>query len=564
MIDTSKKYCSILFDTLSARGVREIICSPGSRNAPLLIGAAARENLKKYVVIDERSAGFMALGMSIIGRRPVALICTSGTALLNYAPAVAEAFYQGVPLIVISADRPAQWIDQDDSQTLRQFEALSNYVKKSYQFPADSSGDEEMEWYVNRIVNDALIEATTGRSGPVHINIPLDSPLGKKIERNYEPQRIIDVIEADGIINQEELRHLAKELASARVMFIAGFMPPDAEMQKGAALFCKLPNVSVMAETLSNLHIDTYAHDIDAVLTAFDDSFLDSVAPDIVISVGGSLVSRKLKEYLRRNRSRCRHWVLGRNHTTIDCFMSLTKRIEAEPARFLSRLSGYCRRYCREKTPSYKALWEELKVEAYKAKSHFIENIGWSELRVFNIMSRLIPKSINLFLSNGTPVRYAQISGPQNPHASYCNRGVSGIDGSTSTAVGAAIMYKGSTLLITGDTSFSYDINGLALPDIPDTMKIVLIDNSGGGIFRFIPSTKDLEERENYFCVSRPRDYSSLAQGFGWDYERVEDEKSFRSSFKSLLSSDRKKILHVVCPAVESSDILKEYMTIKV
>ncbi len=179
MQDTDKNFCSILFDVMVEKGVKDVVCSPGSRNTPLLIAASSRESLRKHVVIDERSAAFMALGLAVVSRRPVALVCTSGTALLNYGPAIAEAFYQSVPVVVISADRPEQWIDQDDSQTLRQYEALSNYVKRSYQLPAFGNDDKEMQWYANRIINDAMIEATSRRKGPVHINIQLDNPLGK-------------------------------------------------------------------------------------------------------------------------------------------------------------------------------------------------------------------------------------------------------------------------------------------------------------------------------------------------------------------------------------------------
>ncbi len=177
MKDTASENSRILMDVIMARGVKTIIISPGSRNTPLIIAAEAREKLKKYVVADERTAAFMALGMAMGSRRPVALACTSGTALYNYAPAVAEAFYQKIPLIVISADRPAQWIDQDDSQTLRQSGALANIVKASFDIPLETEAPEpcanpafvtEKHWFVNRLVNEAMTVATTGlpRSWP--------------------------------------------------------------------------------------------------------------------------------------------------------------------------------------------------------------------------------------------------------------------------------------------------------------------------------------------------------------------------------------------------------------
>ncbi len=174
---TDKSSCNILAEVLSAHGVRDAVVSPGSRNAPLILAFDSRKEIKLTVVADERSAAFIALGMAQASRRPVALVCTSGSALLNYAPAVAEAYYQGVPLIVVSADRPEQWIDQDDSQTIRQFEALSNFVKRSYDIPDCIMPDDEHLWFANRIANDACITAIAGKPGPVHINVQLHAPL---------------------------------------------------------------------------------------------------------------------------------------------------------------------------------------------------------------------------------------------------------------------------------------------------------------------------------------------------------------------------------------------------
>ena len=173
METTSKIACNILVDVLAAQGIRKFVVSPGSRNAPIIVALSRRDDVVKHVIVDERSAAFVALGIAQQSGEAVGIVCTSGTALLNYAPAVAEAYYQKLPLIVISADRPREWIDQDDSQTIRQYEALSQFVKKSYDLPARCD-DATAQWYVNRMVNDAVIEATGGQPAPVHINLQLD------------------------------------------------------------------------------------------------------------------------------------------------------------------------------------------------------------------------------------------------------------------------------------------------------------------------------------------------------------------------------------------------------
>lgn len=275
MKDTANANCRELLDVLIAQGVRHLVASPGSRNAPLLIGASARKKLNTRMVNDERAAGFIALGLAMSTQTPVALCCTSGTALYNYAPAIAEAYYQKIPLIVISADRPAQWIEQDDSQTLRQFDALSKIVKKSYDIPAEigmttpcrnKEYSTEREWYANRVANEAVLTANEGRPGPVHINIQFAEPLNGTID--YEPRtpRTIKVIRNTTGVTIETLKKLSALLSTKKVMVIAGFMLPDYKLNKALMEFSKLPNVTVLCETISNLHLDGHSHMIDTLL----------------------------------------------------------------------------------------------------------------------------------------------------------------------------------------------------------------------------------------------------------------------------------------------------------
>lgn len=568
MRDTANNFCAILFDVLEGQGIRDVVCSPGTRNAPLLIAAAARDGLRKHVVVDERSAAFMALGMANVSRRPVALICTSGTAMLNYTPAVAEAYYQGVPLVVITADRPEQWIDQDDSQTLRQFEAMRNFVKKSYELPAWGMDDDEMKWFANRVANDACIECKGGRPGPVHINVRVAEPVAGITDRlDNRNVRLIERVQADIVGNRETIKELGRELAGARVLFVAGFAQPSSKLHRAAAEFCNAPNVVGMTETLSNIHLGNRATDIDAVLTAYSAEELDRLAPDIVVSTGGSLVSRMLKEYLRRNSGRCRHWAIGPQNGVVDCFQSMTKIIDAKPSRVLHALAVEMKKNLKnagEDIKDYSRKWSELRAAASVAKHAFVDSLGWCELTMFrHLMETVNGKGLNLFLSNGTTVRYAQLFGADNVHSSYSNRGVSGIDGCTSTAIGCAKAYKGITLLVTGDMSASYDLGGLALPDIPETMRILVVDNNGGGIFRFIRQTNGLEEREQYFCAPPKLPLRSLAEGYGWDYIEADDMEEFRIGAERLLDTDRKTIMRVVVDGEESAHAIRKYMTIK-
>lgn len=563
MNDTDNRICRALLDVVSAHGVKTVVCSPGSRNAPLLLAAAARQQLKKYVIADERSAAFAALGIAATRREPVALICTSGTAVLNYAPAVAEAFYQSVPLIIISADRPRQWIDQDDSQTIRQDGVLANIVKKSYDFPAAQDPDEETMWMITRLSNDAMIEALSHRQGPVHINVRLSEPLGGKTDAVDAPPRIIRLIQPEQVLPRQTMRELADTVIASKVLVVAGFMPPDHRLNRAMEELAALPNVYVMAETISNLHIEGRPWAVDVTLASLSADDEHRLAPNLIISLGGALVSRKIKEYLRRCRN-AQHWSIGYSHTTTDCFKNLTLRIEADRARFIHQIAALAHRermrILKSQAGDYKMLWEGMKERSLEASQLFLRDAPWSELKAFETIFRHFPTEANLHLSNGTSIRYSQLLLKHMPHACFCNRGVSGIDGATSTAIGSSLAFRGLTVLITGDMSFAYDISALNIRYVGDNMRIIVIGNAGGGIFRFIGSTAALEEREPYFCADPQMPAADVAQAYGWRYLEASDNATLSAILPDFFSSSKpKSLLLIHCPPEESATILKNY-----
>lgn len=563
LMDTANIYCRIFIDVLIEQGVGTAVCSPGSRNAPLLIAAAdreAREQLDCVVVNDERTAAFTALGIALVSRRPVALICTSGTAVLNYAPAIAEAYYRGIPLIVLSADRPEEWIDQDDSQTVRQPGALANFVKASYSFPAVPPGMPEKEWYANRMANEAMMTALSGRPGPVHINVALDNPLNAMTDAPLPLQRLITQESASGSLPSPIMRELLDEARGRRIMLVAGFMQPDHSLNEAVARLAALPNVTVMAENLSNLHLKDDASSVDATLMRLTEEEKRELAPELVISIGGALVSRKLKEYLRSVRP-LQHWSIGHSIYTADCFQALTRKIETGPAPFLKKLAGMLRHAGPDHTGTagdYATKWRAARLRARAYITAMAEKAGWSELKAFSILSRHVSTGINLFLSNGTAVRYAQLF-PFHAHAAYCNRGVSGIDGMTSTAIGASLAYGGMTLLVTGDMSFAYDLGALVTRLMPHRMRIIVINNGGGGIFRFIPSTRDLPAREKFFCSDPALPVEGIAGAFGLEYIMADSPDTFEQGLARLLNPLRRAaVLEVkVDPASSAETLLR-------
>lgn len=557
MKSTDKESCIILIELLRAHGIKHVVVSPGSRNAPIIVALAAYNDIKKTVVVDERSAGFIALGIASITNTAVALVCTSGTAVLNYAPAVAEAYYRKIPLIIISADRPVEWIDQDDSQTLRQYEALSHYVKNSYNIPAKCD-DETTKWYVNRMVNDALISAQSSRRAPVHINIQLDEPLGNY--KNAIPcvHRAITKITPATCLSESDITKLSNRVNnSSKVLIVAGFLPPNEQLNTSLSIIAKNANVVLMCESIANLHSADFIDSIDRCLSVMSNDEKDKLCPDIVITLGGAIISRFIKQYLRKQNI-SEHWHIGITGNTIDCFQSLTTRIDIEPEHFFAQLSERLAPI----NSDYSDNWKIISNRAKMSHDEYIESIEWSDLKAFSILMQNIPSTWNLQLSNGTSIRYAQLFSSKHIRRSDCNRGVSGIDGSTSTAIGAAMAYEDTTLLISGDMSAQYDIGAFASPSIPSNFKMVVLCNGGGGIFRFIKSTSHLDELDEYFTVARPFPLRQLADGYEFSYYEADTEETLTEILPLFISNNsHPSILAVYTPPQKSAEILQNYFS---
>lgn len=540
---------------LASYGVTDIFSSPGSRNAPMVVALVREPGLRVRPVIDERSAGFIALGFAAAAQRPTALVCTSGTALLNYAPAVAEAYYRKIPLIVISADRPAMWIGQDDGQTLTQPGALANIVKASYDIKGEIS-DARERWQANRVVNEALQTALTGRKGPVHLNISFDEPLTssdtealtecafKKIGLLLPPRKL----------DPEVAKSLASEASHHNVLIVGGFNPPSESLNRAVGKLARLPSVVVVADALANLNVkDTLTH---------PDLLLDSPLlrqkggkPSLLITFGGSLLSKKLKEYLRETRFD-EHWHVGDNDALIDSYFSLTRRIEIGGDEFFPRFANAMDYLANgrdgvipKETSEYKSLWHEAAFLAQETRRAQTASQDWSGRAAIHTLLATLPCDWNLQLSNGLAPRYAVCGDACRFHRRDCNRGVSGIDGSVSTALGASLPFRGVTLLITGDMSMQYDLAALTSALISPKLKIVVINNGGGGIFRKIQSTRELPELQRYFACGTRLPLAELAKGYGLAYFKAESADELSGVIPSFVAeSCRPALLEVKTP----------------
>ena len=536
-ITTTKLTARILSSLLPRYGVKHAVLSPGSRNAPLIVALGRSPQLEALTVIDERSAAFVALGMAVESGAPVVIACTSGTALLNYAPAVAEAYYRHVPLIVVSADRPEQWIDRDDSQTIRQRGALSNIVKRSVHLSADLETVADGSWRANLLINEALSAATTGVPGPVHINIAFDTPLAETAEFPDSEGRYIPTLTAPAQLEKAQVAEVAATLRTAKTLIVCGFMAPDKARDRELARMAAQPNVAVIAESTANVHARGV---IDAPALLFLETPGEEFVPDVVISCGGSLVNAELKTWLRRQPQSVEHWRIEQTDTFADTFAHLTRRFAVSEADFFRPVAYALSR--RPATSGYAALWQKryLSTDFANGKAN----------NFFHALMDCIPNRWNVHFSNGMTIRRAQAYSCSRLRRCESNRGVSGIDGSVSTALGAALIYKDKpTVLLTGDMSLQYDLAALAASCLTPRLKIVVFDNGGGGIFREVAACRHLSEVEARFTASEAMSLPlpALAEAYGFDYFIVADIKDIYPTFRKFArESDAPAILHVI------------------
>ena len=552
---SDKSSVKILVQVLIAKGLKEVVISPGSRNAPLILSFSSIPEIKCFTIVDERSAGFFALGMAQQLQRPVALLCTSGTAALNYAPAIAEAYYQEVPLVVLTADRPAEWLGQADGQTIPQQGLYQNYVRFQANLPVEAILQDD-HWYVKRLVSEAFNRANGNVAGPVHINVPLREPLYNKGELKLGSYNTIDVVEPSSALSEENLHALAQQWSHAKkVMVVCGVCHPNEELNKAINVLSQQPNTVFLTETTSNIKGDNIVECIDRQVFSIEEDKAVDYSPELLISFGGQIVSKQIKKFLRNNAPQ-NHWHISLNEEVIDTFQHLSLAVKVTPEMFFLQMAG-----CVQSQDSdYRDLWMGLSVKNRLLHLDYCNDVEWSDFKALSHIFTNLPQNINLQLANSTPVRYAQLFQDEIHEDTFANRGTSGIDGSTSTAVGAAYVSQKATLLITGDMSFFYDSNGLWNKYLRKDFKIVLINNGGGGIFRFIPGPSQTEELEEFFEAKHNQSAKYIAKAFGLRYYSCSGEDELRTVYNEfLLENEQASILEVFTPGDLNGEILRNY-----
>ena len=537
-----------IIEICAARGIHTIIISPGSRNAPLTIGFASNPTFKSYSIADERSAAFFALGIAQQTKKPVALVCTSGSALLNYYPAFAEAFYSQIPLIVISADRPQSKIDIGDGQTIRQENVFANHSL----FNANLTEEICME---NDLKINQAITISVSKRGPVHINAPFEEPLYETVNECSVQSKIDTFKPAMQSILTADLQKYADIWNTAeRKMVLVGVADPETLNVQTIENFANDPSIVVLTETTSNLHHPTFINNIDTIITPFTVTDFEYFKPDILVTFGGMIVSKRIKAFLRKYKPK-HHWHID-SLRAYDTFNALTKHFEVDPNLFFDAflpLTSTVKSAYFSKLDAVKSIRKE-KGDQYLSK------IPFSDFVVFDKVISSLPKNSQFQISNSSAIRYAQLIEIDPSIEVFCNRGTSGIDGSTSTAIGAAVANNKLTVFITGDIGFLYDSNALWNNYIPKNFKIILINNGGGGIFRILPGHEETPVFNTYFETSHCLTASNLATMYGLEYVIASDEASLQMGLTSLYAqNDKPMILEVFTPTLKNDEFLLQF-----
>ncbi|WP_264550930.1 2-succinyl-5-enolpyruvyl-6-hydroxy-3-cyclohexene-1-carboxylic-acid synthase [Flavobacterium sp. N2038] len=531
-----------------AKGITNIIISPGSRNAPLTIGFAQHPNFTCYSIADERCAAFFALGIAQQTQKPTAVVCTSGSALLNYYPAVAEAFYSQIPLIVISADRPQSKIDIGDGQTIRQENVFKNHSVYNANLTEEASDENDLK--INKAIETSILQ-----KGPVHINAPFEEPLYETTDTLLVQPRITEIKETIGtktIENEAEFISIWNN--AKRKLILVGVNEVNNVDEKVIEKLAAHQSVVVLTETTSNLHHPSFINSIDTLITPFDDHDFNAFQPEVLVTFGGMIVSKRIKAFLRKYKP-LHHWHID-TLRAYDTFSALTKHFVMHPNDFFTELLS--------KTKSIESDYFAKISKIYHLRTtkraEYLEKTAFSDFKVFEKVIETLPKNSQLQISNSSAIRYAQLIDIDPSIEVFCNRGTSGIDGSTSTAIGAAVGNSKPTVFITGDIGFLYDSNALWNSYIPKNFKIILVNNGGGGIFRILPGHQEKPVFNTYFETSHDLTAEHLANMYKLKYFTAKDLESLEVSLNGFYAEhDSPCILEVFTPTHKNDVILKEY-----
>ncbi|WP_238785394.1 2-succinyl-5-enolpyruvyl-6-hydroxy-3-cyclohexene-1-carboxylic-acid synthase [Blattabacterium cuenoti] len=539
MIYSKKKIVQSLGIILISKSIFHIVISPGSRNAPIIIHFTINPYFKTYSIVDERSAGYFALGMAQQINNPVLLNCTSGTSVLNYYPALTEAFYQYIPLIFITADRPKETPYLLENQSIHQENIFKNYVVASVQLTEEESNNGL--WYNEKLINEAINNCIK-KNRPVHINIPFTDPLYDTVNHiQVKPKIIKDIPVVNTIVNYSYIKEKKIWERSKKKIIFIGLHPPNKHLKRIIQKFNQDSSIVIFSDTSSQLY-DKFLFSIDQLFFNMKLTEWLSLKPQILLTIGGHIISNRMK-YIMRKYPPKYHWHIGEetNHYP-DTYYKLTIYWPIQPEIFFNILK---KQNINDDYYNYKKKWIKLRNQR-KIKNNFFlkkEN-SFSDLKVLFLIFNSIPKTSILHLGNSTIIRYYQLFDIKKHSIKYyCNRGTSGIDGSVSTAIGHSINSSKIVTLVIGDISFFYDSNALWNNYTPNRFRIILINNGGGNIFRLITKKKIHKNTFDFFETKHSLTAKQICEMYHWKYKYVSNIIVLKKVLSSFWNKSNKPIL---------------------
>lgn len=549
------------------RRLNNVVICPGSRSAPLVLAFTRHPEMKCRLISDERSAAFIALGISQNCKLPTVLICTSGTAAYNFAPAVAEAFFSQTPLLVLTADRPKEWVAQQDGQTIFQNNLYGHNVKQSFEIPQDyDHGDGQ--WMINRTLNEAISLSSAEPAGPVHINMPFREPLypAAEVVTGYDDNvRVIEDHPAYPVLTEYQKTKIFEQWPSFKhVAIVAGQHDMSESRIQAMTNLLEQHKLPVVADILSNLHgIDSIVSHADLFMDVCSSEIKESLRPDLLITFGNSIISKSLKQFLRTHPPN-RHWHIQPFGPVADTYQSITDVYRVNINTFLNYISSLPSRnnFDGQKQENYNKLWEIEERRALRVLNNFFSQQEFAEFEFVKEFMNALPPFCNLHVANSMSVRYANyigLSATQKDVSVYANRGTSGIDGCTSTAVGHALVSHKPNFLITGDVAFFYDRNAFWHNYKLTNLRVVVLNNHGGIIFKLIDGPGALPEAEDFFVTEQKLSAKRLCEEFNFEYLKLDSKRKLRNTLADFIEPGEKtKILEIESSSELNKNIFNE------
>lgn len=549
-------YVGALVDELARSGVAHVCLCPGSRSTPLAISSARHPGIRAWTLIDERSAGFFALGLAKASRAPVALLSTSGTAAANFLPAVVEARYGRVPLIVLTADRPHELRDCGANQTIDQNRLYGAHAKWFADLALPEEGESALR-YARSIACQAVAHAQESPAGPVHLNVPLREPLmplelatGAARAPSAADPSAAYTVSSHGLRSPEPamVAELAGECLRQRRGLIVCGPSDDPALPAAVIRLAAAVGYPVLADPLSQVRCGS--HDLSLVIDTYDaflrvESAAAGLVPDIVIRIGALPASRPLQQYLQRH-PRGRHVVVSDGGWN-DPLRLASEMIHADARLTCDALLGAIKKATSSST--WTGAWIRAGAAARRAVRETLESIDEPfEGKVFAELATLLPDGATVYVGNSMPVRDLEAFFETVPRSIRFlgNRGASGIDGLVSSALGAAAGSGGPLVLVLGDLAFYHDLNGLLAAKLHGLKAtVVLLNNDGGGIFSFMPQARVPDHFEALFGTPTGLDFHFAAEMYGAGFARAEGWEAFRSLVRQGLTSGRLEVVEL-------------------